>query len=225
MAALALAAAFFLAIHLLISGTPVRGAVVRIIGEGPYMGLFSLLSLVGLWWLVSSYGPAVQENVIFWGSHTVTRVLAVPLQFAAFLLVVVGLLTRNPTAVMQTAAVDDTPKGVLRVTRHPFLWGVAIFSFGHLVNNGDAANFLFFGSLFALSLLGTVSIDRKRQAALGERWERFAMKTSNVPFAAIIDGRNRFVAEEFNLLHVTVAVSLFFATLALHEILFGAPPL
>ena len=39
------AAAAFLLIHLIVSGTPVRDRLVRAIGEGPYMGLFSLASV------------------------------------------------------------------------------------------------------------------------------------------------------------------------------------
>ena len=44
------AAAFFLAIHLLVSGTRVRDALTGRIGQGPYMGLFSLASIAGLAW-------------------------------------------------------------------------------------------------------------------------------------------------------------------------------
>ena len=38
---------------------------------------------------------------------------------------------------------------------------------------------------------GTVSIDAKRRRAFGEQWTQFAGVTSNIPFAAIIAGRNR----------------------------------
>jgi uncharacterized membrane protein len=45
------AAAVFLLIHLAISGTRVRDQITSAIGEGPYMGLFSLASVVCLIWL------------------------------------------------------------------------------------------------------------------------------------------------------------------------------
>ena len=45
MTTLIAAAAVFLAIHLLIAGTRVRDVISGTIGEGPYLGLFSLASL------------------------------------------------------------------------------------------------------------------------------------------------------------------------------------
>ena len=45
------AAAAFVLIHLLISGTRVRDALTGAIGEGPYMGLFSVASVACLVWL------------------------------------------------------------------------------------------------------------------------------------------------------------------------------
>ncbi len=44
---LALATAFFLASHVGISSTPLRGALVRALGEGPYLALYSLVATGG----------------------------------------------------------------------------------------------------------------------------------------------------------------------------------
>ena len=78
---------------------------------------------------------------------------------------------------------------MLRITRHPFLWGVALWAAGHLMVNGDLASLILFGSLLVLAVFGTGSIDAKRRRALGEKWDAFAAKTSAVPFAAIAAGR------------------------------------
>lgn len=45
------AAVFFVVIHIGVSGTGLRRGLVARIGEGPYMGLFSLASLGGMVWL------------------------------------------------------------------------------------------------------------------------------------------------------------------------------
>src|SRR5262249_2641917 len=55
MVSLFAAAIFFVGIHPVISGSPLRGKIVALIGEGPFPGLFSLLSLVGLVRLVRAY--------------------------------------------------------------------------------------------------------------------------------------------------------------------------
>ena len=52
------AAAFFLAIHLLVSGTRVRDTLTARIGVGAYMGLFSLSSVAGLVWLGLAFAQA-----------------------------------------------------------------------------------------------------------------------------------------------------------------------
>jgi uncharacterized membrane protein len=54
----------------------------------------------------------------------------------------------------------------------------------------------FFGTFLILGLAGGALIDRKKAAKLGAAWAPFAAVTSNVPFAAIIGGRNRLVLKE-----------------------------
>jgi uncharacterized membrane protein len=41
---------------------------------------------------------------------------------------------------------DAPARGIQRVTRHPFLWGVAVWAFVHLIANGDVASLMLFGS-------------------------------------------------------------------------------
>jgi len=190
------AAAFFVLIHLLISGTRVRDGLVARIGLGPYMGLFVVLSWIGLVWLGFGFAQArsAPGNDVFWGLNTGTRHLQLALQLVAVAFIVIGLSTPNPTSVRQEGALDrpGLVRGMLRVTRHPFLWGVAIWAVGHLIVNGDMASLILFGSMLALALFGTASIDAKRQRALGGKWDAFAAQTSNVPFAAIFQGRQKF---------------------------------
>jgi hypothetical protein len=124
MLSLAMAVAAFVLIHLLVSGTRVRDGLVARMGEGPYMGLFSLASVGLLIWMVAAYGAARQENIVWWGPEPL-RHLSWLVQLIGVLLIVTGLLTPNPTSVKQEGALDkgDPVRGVLRITRHPFLWG------------------------------------------------------------------------------------------------------
>jgi uncharacterized membrane protein len=113
---------------------------------------------------------------------------------------------------------------VLRITRHPFLWGVAIWSAFHLSATGDYASVILFGTFLVLSLLGTTSIDAKRQRKLGEQWSAFAQRTSNLPFAAIASGRNSFHAREYFDWRFFVALALFVAVLFVHARVIGVSP-
>lgn len=225
MGSLVAACAFFVGIHVVISGSPLRGTIVGRIGERPYLGLFSLLSLVGMIWMVRAYGHA--DGVWLWSPPVALRWAAPPLVLVAFVFVVVGLTTPSPTAAGGESRLDqaEPAQGVLRVTRHPFLWGVALWALTHLLLNGDSAALVLFGSLLVLALAGPLLIDAKRRRAFGPQWQRFAAVTSNVPFAAILAGRNSLRIDEIGGGRLAAAVVLWAAMIAAHPWLFSVPAL
>ena len=225
MVSLICAAAFFVLLHLLVSGTRVRNALTGAIGQGPYMGVFSLASVAGLAWLGFAFAAArtASWNLAYWQATPVTRTIQLALMLLALLLVVPGLTTPNPTSVAQEGALDrpDVVKGMLRITRHPFLWGVAIWAAGHLLVNGDRAGVVLFGSLLVLAIGGTTSIDAKRKRALGDKWNAFAAQTSNIPFAAILAGRQSLEIGEIGWWRILLAVAIYAALLVGHPYAFG----
>ena len=143
---------------------------------------------------------------------------------AAFLLGVPGLMMPSPTSVKQEGAVGNGAHGVLRITRHPFLWGVALWSGFHLAANGDLASVILFGTFFVLALSGTVSIDAKRRRKLGAAWDAFAANTSNLPFAAILSGRTSFRAREYFDWRFFVTLLIFAVVLFGHARVIGVSP-
>jgi uncharacterized membrane protein len=230
MAQLIIAAAVFVLMHLLVSGTRLRNAITGIVGEGPYMGLFSLASIAALVWMGFAYAHARggPGDTIWWAATPATRLIALVLVAIGFLLLVPGLATRNPTSVRQEGVLADpdaAARGMLRITRHPFLWGVAFWAAAHLLVNGDAASLVLFASLLLLALLGPPSIDAKRARALGEKWAPFRARTSSVPFAAILAGRQKLELGEIGWWRILLAVVVFAAVLWAHPLLFGASPL
>jgi uncharacterized membrane protein len=224
MVSLVLAASFFVGIHVFISGTPVRGAIVGRIGEQAFRGLFSLLSLVGLVWMCFAYARA--PLIPLWGAVAGLHIVALGVTLLAVLFVTIGLATPSPTVVGGEQQLDapEPAQGILRITRHPFLWGVALWALMHFLLNGDAASAVLFGALLVLALVGPRSIDAKRRRAFGERWERFVGVTSNVPFAAIAQGRNTLRVAELGWTRIAVAVVVYGLILVSHEWLFGASP-
>lgn len=227
MTSLIAAAVFFVLLHLLVSGTVLRGAIVTIIGEGAFMGLFSLASVAGLVWLGWAYGQARGTGPVYWDLGSGGRHAAAALVLLAMLLIVPGLTTPNPTSVKQEGALEkpNAVQGMLRITRHPFLWGVAIWALAHLLANGDLPGVILFGSMLALALFGTASIDAKRKRALGPRWDAFAAQTSGVPFAAVLSGKQKLSVGEIGLWRILLAVAVYAAVLWGHPFLFGVKPL
>lgn len=219
------AALAFLLLHLLVSGTRLRDTITGMIGEGPFMGLFSLATLGALVWLglafsVARGGPG---DVVYWSSNGVTRTIQLFLQLIAVLFVVPGMLTRNPASVGQAGAAEDedTVKGMLRITRHPFLWGTAIWATGHILVNGDTASLVMFGAFLFLALVGPISIDGKRARKNGAAWNGFVARTSNVPFGAIASGRQTLNIGEIGLGRLVAALVVFLFLLGAHQHIFG----
>ena len=110
---LAAAAACFLGIHIFISGTRLRDGLVRMIGEGPYMGLFSLLSLGAIVWLAMAFNRASEETFTFlWAPAPWWHHFAMTAILVAAILVVLGNVTKSPTAAGGDAAVDVAAAGL-----------------------------------------------------------------------------------------------------------------
>lgn len=223
MTSLILAALFFVGIHVGIAGTGARDALVERLGESTYLAVFSLLSIAGITWLCWSY--SVAPTVWLAAPPAWTRPLALVLVFFAFLFIVIGVTTPSPTSTGGDAQIeaDNAVTGILRITRHPFLWGIAIWAGAHLLANPDAASLVLFASLLVLAVVGPPSIDRKRSRRFGENWRPFASATSSVPFAAILAGRNQLVLSEMGVARFSLAIALYALFLWIHPWLFGVP--
>jgi uncharacterized membrane protein len=225
MAELVLAALYLPVSHFGISSTRLRTWLVTRVGERPYLGLYSLNTLVAFTWLITAYRHAPLHQL--WISPASVRLAALPIVLLAFLLGGVGLTTPNPTVVGAEALFDrrDIVKGILRVTRNPFLWGVSLWALAHIAATGDLAGVLLFGSIGALGLVGSRLLDAKKARTHGTRWQEFAAQTSSLPFLAIVRGRQRLVLGEIALWRIVLALGLFILVLLVHRWAFGVSPL
>jgi len=217
---LLLACAAFLLLHVLPS-TPLRSALVRSLGEGAYIGLFSLASVALIVWTALAYKGAPVTPL--WPGLRFVPSAVMPF---SFLLVVSGVLTPNPTAVAagKLLARPDPARGIIRVTRHPVMWGIMLWAGAHLLARGELKATVFFGTFLVLAAAGTRLQDARKAKAHGEDWKRFAALTSNLPFAAIAQGRNRLAPGEIGLVQLVFALLVYGGMLAVHAWLFGVRP-
>lgn len=223
------ALAGFVLIHIGVSATGLRQAIVARIGEGPYRGVFSLASAILLGWMIWSFGqvradPGDPLTAQVWAPPAWLYWPGVALILVAFLFMVVGMLTPGPTQAGFEGTLNkpEPARGMLRITRNPFLWGVSLWGLGHVLLNGERYALMLFGALALMTLFGSRSIDRKGKARNFEAWERFAAVTSNVPFKAILEGRNKLVPGEigWRLIVAALAFALFGA---FHQAIIGVP--
>jgi uncharacterized membrane protein len=206
------------------AGSAMRTALVRRLGARLFRALFALLSIGALAWLIAAYRAAPCAPL--WATPDGIRWLPATVMPLAFMLFVGAFVVPNPTALGGERALSrqGVARGALRITRHPFLWSVVLWAGAHLIVNGNLAALLFFGSLLATALFGTRDIDRKRQRSDSENFTRFLRVTSNVPFAAILSGRNQLVLREL-VLPAALGSVLTATLLAFHERLFHVAPL
>ncbi len=216
------AALLFVGIHLL-SSTSLRRLAVNAMGEKAYQGLFSILVALSLVWLVWAHGAAPYEEL--WPVTTWARHLPSAVMPFAFVLAVLGLATPNPTMAGLESRVEssDPAPGIIKITRHPLLWGIALWAGAHLPANGDVASIVLFGSLGFLALVGMRLIDRKREDKLGPAWGPFALTTSIVPFVAAIQGRTKIAWGEIGWWKVALGLALYVAFLYGHGFVIGIP--
>ena len=221
-----LAAAIFLPLsHYGLSSTGLRDVLVEKLGERGYLGLYSAVAFGAFYWLIEAYRAAPLS--ILWVAPPALKLAMFPIILLAFLLVVIGIATPNPTTVGAEGLFrhPDLVKGILRVTRNPFLWGSSLWAFAHLVVGGDVASLLLFGSVGALGAIGTILLESKKARRHGEDWERFASVTSNVPFGAILAGRQTLAIGEMGWWRLALALALFAIVFYGHQWAFGVSPM
>lgn len=222
---LILAGLVFLAIHS-VPATPLRQKAVSVVGENVYLGVFSLLSLASIWWWVQAFNSA-DYGAALWRYPDWWPWLKAVVLLLAFILAVGGLASPNPILPQSGKLLErsDVGQGVFAITRHPLMWGLGLWGIAHLISQPNWRGFWFFG-LFAIAAIGGSFLQERRKAGTyGASWDRFAAKTSFIPFLAVLQGRAKLSLSEIGWWRIGVAVLIWALLLHLHLWLFGAPPL
>ena len=216
-ALLVLATAAFVLTHLA-SATPLRAKLVFALGEWPYRGLYSAIAFVTLGVMIWAFIRTPREAL--WSGWRHLPLIVMPI---ALILIAAGY-RRNPTMVGADALLksEDPARGMIRITRHPIMWGIMLWAATHIVASGELRSLVFFGGFLVVALFGTLSLDRRKRA--DPNWPRFAAATSHVPFVAIAQGRNHLVWREIGWTRPLIGLAVYAILVALHPMLFGARP-
>jgi uncharacterized membrane protein len=216
----------FLVAHVVPTRGGLRGRLVAALGERGYLLAYSLVSIGLLVWVVLAARQA--PYVELWPAYAWTHWTALLVMPFSMVLVVTGAISPNPLSVaFRRADFPPDRPGILAVTRHPILWGFALWSGVHLLANGDLVWVVLFAGLTLFALAGMARMDRKRRDQLGlDAWRARAGPTSLVPFAAIIAGRARIPTDPRTALGALLGLAVYAGLLlGLHLALFGADPL
>jgi uncharacterized membrane protein len=122
-----------------------RTRTIARIGEKPWKGLYSLVSLIGFALLVWGYAQARQQ-VPLWNPPGWTKHLTALLMLPVFPMFVAAYVPRN---------------GIKARLKHPQVLSVKLWAVAHLVSNGNLADVLLFGAFLAWAVVD-FSAARKR---------------------------------------------------------------
>jgi uncharacterized membrane protein len=134
----------FAGVHLLAMLLPQpRDRLMAHLGEGPYKGLFSLVSAIGLGLMIYGFyttrGTLAPEDYLY-APQTWTRHAAMALVLIAFIFIGAS-----------------HGKGYLKLwLKHPMSIGIGLWAIAHLLANGERPDVVFFASFLALAVLDVV---------------------------------------------------------------------
>lgn len=176
---LTLSALLFIGLHFLLSH-PLRGPLVRAVGEGPFRGIYSLIALLTFGGMIYYYGRIGREPPL-WQVGDALWIAATLLMWLGSILFV-GSFVGNPALPGARGPSGSAARGVFAITRHPMMWGFALWGTVHLAVVAMPKALVFDGAIILLALVGSVMQDRKKHALMGARWHEWTAQTAFVPF-------------------------------------------
>ena len=185
---LALATAAFVGSHLLLSH-PLRAPLTARLGELGFVGLYSLIALATLGWMIFAWRAILDPDPLWVAPLWWWPVASAIMLLASVLLV--GSLVGNPALPRPGAPPREIPppRGVFAITRHPMNWSFMAWAAVHISISGSARNLIVASGIFVLALFGSIGQDRKKARLIGEPWRQWQARTSFLPFAALLQGR------------------------------------
>ncbi|OYW47073.1 MAG: MFS transporter [Sphingomonadales bacterium 12-68-11] len=165
----------FVGTHFLLSH-PLRRPIVARIGEGPFLGLYSLVALATFAWIVLAFRAVPAPDLpgsgeLGWAAATLLTLVA--------LVLFLGSLSGNPAFPdpKHAAQPPTEARGVYAVTRHPMMWGFAIWALSHALLYWSVRTLVVTAAIGFLALVGAHLQDRKKEALLGARWADWEART------------------------------------------------
>ncbi|XGW00179.1 MAG: NnrU family protein [Leptolyngbya sp. BL-A-14] len=169
------------------------------IGPRLYRVVFALVSLSLATVLIVYFFNHRYDGLQLWqlqgvpGMQTTVWILSA----ISFLFLYPATFNLLEIAAIQKPAVHLYETGIIRITRHPQMVGQIIWCFAHTLWLGTSFMVVTSLGLIAHHLFGVWHGDRRLLARYGEAFEAIKARTSVVPFAAILQGRQSLNVQEF----------------------------
>lgn len=159
---------------------PFRAGLVRMLGATGFQLVYTAVSIAALYWVYVAFGNAPPADLA--GSGEAGWAVATLITIPALVLFA-GSLMGNPAlpTPMAEKQARAEPKGVFRITRHPMMWGIALWALSHIVLFWSLRTIITAGAMGFLALVGAHLQDRKKRAIMGDAWAQWEQRTSYWP--------------------------------------------
>jgi uncharacterized membrane protein len=190
----------FAGLHVGLATRAVRGFLVTRVGERGFVALFSLLAVSSFAAMVHFYAVHRFDGPPGPGFGTVPIVGKVLVAIVALgvVLAMAGVVVYPGSASALFVRSVRPPSGFERITRHPFFAGVALVASAHALLATHAIGSVFVAGFALLTIVGGLHQDRKLRDRYGRAYDDYVERTSFVPFAAIVGGRQRLAPRELS---------------------------
>ncbi|MEL7729826.1 NnrU family protein [Citromicrobium bathyomarinum] len=161
---------------------PLRRPMVRALGDTGFMIAYTLVSAATMAWMYLAF-VAIPAGAPLWGGYgDAVWVVASVITLVAMVLFA-GSLIGNPALPAPGAeqAAQKEPSGVFKVTRHPMMWGFALWALSHLIAAPTARTVVVALAIGTLALVGAHLQDRKKEVLMGDAWKSWEANTSYWP--------------------------------------------
>ncbi|QFT76485.1 NnrU family protein [Erythrobacter sp. THAF29] len=170
---------------------PLRAPLVKALGELGFQIAYTLVSIAILAWVYFAFKAMPPADLprsgdIGWAIATLLTIPAMVL-FA-------GSLAGNPALPTPQAEAQARaePERVFKVTRHPMMWGFALWALSHIVIHYSLRTTITAFAMGVLALVGARLQDRKKEALMGDAWAEWESKTSFWPRWGALPGAGAF---------------------------------
>jgi len=216
---LVIAISIFVGGHELLSH-PLRAPLVAKLGNGGFTILYSLVAFGSLGWAGQLWKGIAPERL--WSLPPYANVLAVIAMLFAFILFVGSVTAPNPA--LMGMPVGGSPRGVMRITRHPMMWSFAIWALVHIATSADPRTIVLASGILTLALFGAAMQDGKKRAAQPGYADHIAA-TGFMPFGAQVRGRQPWSSALPGLIAAIGGTALWALVLWGHPLVIGVPAL
>jgi uncharacterized membrane protein len=161
---------------------PLRAGLVARLGAAGFSVVYSLVSLATFGWMVLAFRANPPSAGLWDGSQNLPWALGSLLTLVASVLFVGSLLGNPALPQPGAAALAEKPvHGVFHVTRHPMMWGFALWAVSHALVSPTPRSLVLTFAMGFLALVGSHMQDRKKEALMGAAWSGWEAKTSYWP--------------------------------------------